>query len=86
MSDQASTKDGTRASTEIQLLIVKLLAEGIDPKAIAIATCGVGSAMLTKQFSQPDATQIGYGLVESAARGDLPLIPALTATNANPKE
>ncbi|MBT3358098.1 MAG: hypothetical protein HN403_00550 [Rhodospirillales bacterium] len=85
MSDSTNTQDGTKASTEIQLLIVKMLEEGLDAKAIAIATCGIGAAMLTKQFGNDDAAQIGFGLVESAGRGELPLIPALTAANANPR-
>lgn len=86
MAIKANTEDGTKASTEIQLLILRMLEQGLDPKAIAIATCGIGAAMLTKQYGKEDANQIGHGLVESADRGELPLIPALTAANANPKK
>ncbi|NQU62289.1 MAG: hypothetical protein HQ512_14250 [Rhodospirillales bacterium] len=86
MSADTHTQDGTKASTEIQLAILRMLEEGLDPKAIAIATCGIGAAMLNKHYSKLDAGQIGIGLVESASRGELPLIPALTAANANPKE
>ena len=41
MSGKADVEAGTQASTEIQTLIVRLLEQGIDAKAIAIATCGI---------------------------------------------
>ncbi len=85
MSGKADVEAGTQASTEIQTLIVRLLEQGIDAKAIAIATCGIGAAMVVHHFGE-GGEEIGHGLIDSAKRGDLDVYSALTVANTNKKK
>ncbi len=78
-----NVETGTLAATEISKKIIDLIKSGVQPADIAIATTGVGIAMLSEHFGPESAGEISYGLIEKARLGELPLYPALKAANTN---
>lgn len=85
MSETANFEDGKKASAEFQMLIMRLLKEGLDPKSIGLMACGIGSAMLIKHYGKPVGLEICKGMVESAADGNLDVVQNLKVINENEK-
>lgn len=81
MTGQPNFEDGKKASTEIQKLILELMARGMDPKSIGLMACGIGSMMLIKHYGKQDGIQMCHGMVNAALDGDFQLYPGLNATN-----
>jgi len=83
--DKSEIESGTQAATEISKTILKLIEKGIDSSAIAVATTGIGLAMLIEHYGQSNGSEIGHGLVEKAKTGELKVFPGLLAANGNGK-
>ena len=81
--DIADFGDGKKTSTELQSLIMLLLDEGLDPRAIALATCSIGTAMLMHHYGKENGQEVCAGLMREAVAGNLPLYPALNRANRN---
>lgn len=79
-------EDGIKTSTEIQIQVIRLLEQGLDAKAIAVAICGVGTALVIHRYGSVDGDEICRGLIDDAVRGKLKLTPALIAANTNTKK
>ena len=78
--------DGIKTSTEIQIHVMDLLEQGLEAKAIAVAICGVGTALVIHKYGSADGDDICRGLINDAIRGKLKLTPALIVANTNTKE
>jgi len=83
--NSADIESGTLAATEISKKILELVKQGADPAAIAIATTGIGLAMLMEHYGQVNGEEIGHGLVERAKDGELKIYQRVMADNANKK-
>lgn len=86
MTEQANFEDGKRASTELQTLILDLMAKGLDPKSIALMACGIGSMMLIKHYGKEEGIKMCQGMMEAAVDGNFQLYPGLNVTNQNSPE
>ena len=79
----ANFDDGKTASTKMQVFIMSLLDEGLDPGTIGLVTCSIGTAMMIQHYGEKKSQELCAGLMREAVAGNLPVYSALNTANRN---